>query len=191
MLFEIEEIVVAVMGPQTDNNQYNKEFIIDVLMEYINNGSSEQYIDFALKRLRHAQRKVPELIKRAKHLREMKSKSNRIMTHDVITDENIIFDGIVSGVGGYVLFITPHNKLYDILRKDPKRLIGRIFLETLSNGVELQYLKVVSCTPTWITSKSKRQLLKNLEYHAVKFNRIHHPLVAAEKIQDYRDKYGE
>ena len=191
MLFEIEKIVVEVMGPQTDKNMYNKDFIIDVLMEYINNGSSEQYIDFALKRLWHTKRKLPELIKQAKHLRDMKSKSNRIMAHDAITDENVVFDGIVSGVGGYVLFITPHNKLYDLLRKEPKRLIGRIFLETLGNGIDLQYLRVESCRPAWIPSKSSKQLLKNLEYHAVRFNRINHSLIAAEKIQDYREKYGE
>lgn len=191
MIFAVEKIVEEVMGPQTEKNRYNKEFIMDVLMEYITSNSSEQYISFALDHLWHAKRKIPELIKQAKQMRDNRAKSNKITAHDCITDATVMFTGFVNEVGGYVLFITPHNKLYDVLRDDPKRLIGRIFLETLSNGIDVHYLRVGSCIPAWISSKSQRQLLRNLEYHAVKFDRIKIPLRAAEAIQTYREKYDE
>ena len=191
MLFEVTELVKDVMGPQTDKNKYDEQFIIDVLLEYVTSNAAESYIGFSLDHIWMSKHKTTELVKRATNLRENMSKSNRITSHDAITDAVVIFDGIVSGIGGYLLFITPHSKLYDVLKDDPKKLTGRIFIETLVNGVDVNYLEISSCVPMWITSKSSKQFLRNLEYRRIKFNRIKNALLAAEAIQDYREKTGE
>ena len=194
MLFEVEKIVEDVLGSDTESSKYPKTFIQDVLLEYLtNSNASEHYMSFAFSPIAEyiSPLKLSAIIDRAKQMKENRAKANRITAHDSITDATVIFDGLVNEIGGYTLFITPHNKLYDVLKKEPKKLMGRIFLETLSNGIDVQYLKVRACVPTWINSKSSKQLLRNLEYRTVKFDRVTVPLRAIQDIQKYRGKWGE